>query len=77
MFEKRKRWTGWTLALVMMLSLAPQGTMAAEMTPPAVQEAADASSSAPGETVGTGVEAGSSSDQEGVTGSSQEETVQP
>jgi hypothetical protein len=77
MFEKRKRWTGWTLALAMMLSLVPQGTMAAEMTPPAVQEAADASSSAPGETMGTGVEAGSSSDQEGVAGSSQEETVQP
>ncbi|MCI6697596.1 MAG: hypothetical protein MR488_00275 [Lachnospiraceae bacterium] len=77
MFEKRKCWTGWTLALAMMLSLAPQGAMAAEMTPPAVQEASGASSSAPGETVGTGVEAGSSSDQEGVTGSSQEETVQP
>ena len=52
MFEKRKRWTGWTLALAMMLSLAPQGTMAAEITPPAVQEAAGASSSAAGETVG-------------------------
>ena len=51
MFEKRKRWTGWTLALAMMLSLAPQGAMAAEMTPPAVQEASGASSSAPGETV--------------------------
>ena len=77
MFEKRKCWTGWTLALAMMLSLAPQGAMAAEMTPPAVQEAADASSSAPSETVGTGVEAGSSSGQEGGTGSSGEETVQP
>ena len=65
MFEKRKRWTGWTLALAMMLSLAPQGAMAAETMPPAVQEAADASSSAAGETVGTGVEAGSSSGQEG------------
>ena len=77
MFEKRKCWTGWTLALAMMLSLAPQGAMAAEMTPPAVQEASGASSSAPGETVGTGVEAGSSSGQEGGTGSSGEETVQP
>lgn len=77
MFEKRKRWTGWTLALAMMLSLAPQGAMAAETMPPAVQEAADASSSAAGETVGTGVEAGSSSGQEGGTGSSGEETVQP
>lgn len=77
MFEKRKRWTGWTLALAMMLSLAPQGAMAAEMTPPAVQEASGASSSVPGETVGTGVEAGSSSGQEGGTGSSQGETVQP
>jgi hypothetical protein len=77
MFEKRKRWTGWTLALAMMLSLAPQGAMAAETMPPAVQEATDASSSAPGETVGTGVEAGTSSGQEGGTGSSQEETVQP
>ena len=77
MFEKRKRWTGWTLALAMMLSLAPQGTMAAEITPPAVQEAAGASSSAAGETVGTGVEAGSFSGQEGGTGSNGEETVQP
>ena len=77
MFEKRKCWTGWTLVLAMMLSLAPQGAMAAEMTPPAVQEASGASSSAPGETVGTGVEAGSSSGQEGGTGSSGEETVQP
>lgn len=77
MFEKRKRWTGWTLALAMMLSLAPQGAMAAEMTPPAVQEEAGASPSAPGETVGTGVEAGSSSGQEGGTVSSGEETVQP
>lgn len=77
MFEKRKCWTGWTLALAMMLSLAPQGAMAAEMTPPAVQEASGASSSAPGETVGTGMEAGSSSGQEGGTGSSGEETVQP
>ena len=77
MFEKRKRWTGWTLVLAMMLSLAPQGAMAAETMPPAVQEAADASSSAAGETVGTGVEAGSSSGQEGGTGSSGEETVQP
>ena len=56
MFEKRKRWTGWTLALAMMT-----GT----------------SSSVPGETVGTRVEAGSSSGQEGGTGSSGEETVQP
>ena len=77
MFEKRKRWTGWTLALAMMLSLAPQGTMAAEMTPPAVQEETGTSSSVPGETVGTRVEAGSSSGQEGGTGSSGEETVQP
>lgn len=77
MFEKRKRWTGWTLALAMMLSLAPQGAMAAEMTPPAVQEETGASSSVAGESVGTSVEAGSSSGQEGGPGSSGEETVQP
>ena len=77
MFEKRKRWTGWTLALAMMLSLAPRGAMAAEMTPPAVQEETGASTSAAGETAETGAETGTSSGQEDGTGSSGEETVQP
>lgn len=77
MFEKRKRWTGWTLALAMMLSLAPRGAMAAEMTPPAVQEETGASTSAAGETLETGAEAGTSSGQEDGTGSSGEGDVQP
>ena len=77
MFEKRKRWTGWTLAMALMLSLAPQGAIAAEMTPSVVQEETVTSSSASGETAETGAEAGTSSGQEDGTGSSGEETVQP
>ena len=41
MFEKRRRWTGWMLALAMMISLAPQGVLAGDLTAsaPEVQEA--------------------------------------
>ncbi len=77
MFEKRKRWTGWTLAMALMLSLAPQSAMAAEMKPPVVQEETVASSSASGETAETGAETGTSSGQEDGTGSSGEEAVHP
>ena len=78
MFEKRRRWTGWMLALTMMLSLAPQGVLAGELTPPAVhEEETGGGASAAVESVGTGAETGISSRQENGPGSSGGENAQP
>ena len=78
MFEKRRRWTGWMLALTMMLSLAPQGVLAGELTPPAVhEEETGGGASAAVESVGTGAETGISSSQENGPGSSGGENAQP
>ena len=78
MFEKRRRWTGWMLALTMMLSLASQGVLAGELTPPAVHEEETGSgASAAVESVGTGAETGISSSQENDPGNSGGENAQP
>ena len=78
MFEKRRRWTGWMLALTMMLSLASQGVLAGELTPPAVhEEETGGGASAAAESVGTGAETGISSSQENDPGNSGGENAQP
>ncbi len=60
MFEKRRRWTGWMLALAMMLSLAPQGVLAGDLTDSAaeVQEAYGDGSAADGGSPENGTESG-------------------
>ena len=66
------------LALTMMLSLASQGVLAGELTPPAVHEEETGSgASAAVESVGTGAETGISSSQENGPGSSGGENAQP
>ena len=66
------------LALTMMLSLASQGVLAGELTPPAVhEEETGGGASAAAESVGTGAETGISSSQENGPGSSGGENAQP
>ena len=79
MLEKRRRWTGWMLALAMMISLAPQGVLAGDLTAsaPEVQEAYGAGSVTDSGSPETETESGVTLDTQNGTENGGEENAQP